>query len=174
MVAFPDIDPVAFSVGPVKVHWYGLMYLFGFGAGWLLGRVRAARDPWRQWSSGAVDDLLFFIALGIIVGGRLGYVVFYDLGRFVDDPSHILRIWQGGMSFHGGLIGVIVAMWWYGRSRGRPFFVVADFVAPLVPPGILFGRLGNFINGNLWGGPSDLPWAMVFPDPRAGGIPRHP
>ncbi len=173
MIAFPDINPVALELGPVKIHWYGLMYLIGFGAAWSLGRIRA-RDPRRDWSGAAVDDLLFYIALGVIVGGRLGYVLFYDLGRFVDDPSLILRIWQGGMSFHGGLLGVMIAMWWFARTRGRRFFAVADFVAPLVPPGIALGRIGNFINGNLWGGPSDLPWAMVFPDPRAGGVARHP
>ena len=173
MIAFPDINPIALELGPVKIHWYGLMYLIGFGIAWALGRIRA-RDPRRDWSAAAVDDLLFYIALGVIVGGRLGYVLFYDLGRFVDDPSLILRIWQGGMSFHGGLLGVMIAMWWFARSRGRRFFAVADFVAPLVPAGIALGRIGNFINGNLWGGPSDLPWAMVFPDPRAGGVPRHP
>jgi phosphatidylglycerol:prolipoprotein diacylglycerol transferase len=173
MIAFPDINPVALELGPVKIHWYGLMYLIGFGAAWSLGRLRA-RDPRRDWSGAAVDDLLFYVALGVIVGGRLGYVLFYDLGRFVDDPSLILRIWQGGMSFHGGLLGVMIAMWWFARTRGRRFCAVADFVAPLVPPGIALGRIGNFINGNLWGGPSDLPWAMVFPDPRAGGVARHP
>ena len=173
MIAYPRIDPVALALGPVKIHWYGLMYLFGFAAGWALGRVRA-RDARRGWSGTQVDDLLFYIALGIILGGRLGYVVFYDFARFLGDPLTIVKIWQGGMSFHGGLIGVIVAMIWYARTRGRPFFQVADFVAPLVPPGIAFGRIGNFINGNLWGAPSDLPWAMVFPGERAGGVPRHP
>jgi phosphatidylglycerol:prolipoprotein diacylglycerol transferase len=173
MIAYPDINPVAIELGPVKIHWYGLMYLLGFATAWWLGRVRA-RDSRRNWSGAAVDDVLFYIALGVIVGGRLGYVLFYDLSRFAGDPSLILRIWQGGMSFHGGLIGVIVAMWWFARTRRRRFFEVADFVAPLVPPGIAFGRIGNFINGNLWGGPSDLPWAMVFPDPRAGGVARHP
>jgi len=173
MIAYPDIDPVAFSLGPVNVHWYGIMYLIGFAAGWWLGRVRA-KDPRTAWSGAMVDDLLFYIALGIIVGGRLGYVLFYDLARFAGDPSMLIKIWQGGMSFHGGLIGVILAMMWYARTRGRPFFAVADFVAPLVPPGIAFGRIGNFINGNLWGAPSDVPWAMVFPNPRAGGVPRHP
>ena len=173
MIAYPEIDPVALQIGVVKIHWYGLMYLVGFATAWALGRMRA-KDPRRDWSGAAVDDLLFYIALGVILGGRLGYVLFYDLGRFVDDPSLIVRIWQGGMSFHGGLIGVMIAMWWFARTRGRTFFAVADFVAPCVAPGIVYGRIGNFINGNLWGGPSDLPWAMVFPDPRAGGVPRHP
>jgi phosphatidylglycerol:prolipoprotein diacylglycerol transferase len=173
MIAYPDIDPVALQIGVVKIHWYGLMYLVGFATAWALGRTRA-KDPQRDWSGAAVDDLLFYIALGVILGGRLGYVLFYDLGRFVDDPSLIVRIWQGGMSFHGGLIGVAIAVWWFARTRGRTFFAVADFVAPCVAPGIVYGRIGNFINGNLWGGPSDLPWAMVFPDARAGGVPRHP
>ena len=173
MIAYPDIDPVAFHVGPVKIHWYGLMYLFGFVVGWWLARVRA-KDPRRNWSGGAVDDLLFYIAIGIILGGRLGYVVFYDFARFVNEPALIFKIWQGGMSFHGALIGVILAMWWFARTRGRRFFDVADFVAPVAGPGLAFGRIGNFINGNLWGAPSDLPWAMVFPHPRAGGVPRHP
>ncbi len=173
MIAYPDINPVAFELGPVKIHWYGLMYLFGFAVAWGLGRIRA-KDSRRGWSGAAVDDLLFYIALGVIIGGRLGYVLFYDFARFVGDPAMIVKIWQGGMSFHGGLIGVIIAMWWFARTRGHRFFAVADFVAPLVPPGIGFGRIGNFINGNLWGGPSDLPWAMVFPNPRAEGIARHP
>lgn len=173
MIAYPDINPVALEIGVVKIHWYGLMYLLGFATAWGLARTRA-KDPRRDWSGAAVDDLLFYIALGVILGGRLGYVMFYDLGRFIDDPSLIVRIWQGGMSFHGGLIGVAIAVWWYARTRGRSFFAVADFVAPCVAPGIVYGRIGNFINGNLWGGPSDLPWAMVFPDARAGGVPRHP
>ena len=173
MIAYPDINPVALEIGVVKIHWYGLMYLVGFATAWGLARFRA-RDPRRDWTGAAVDDLLFYIALGVILGGRLGYVLFYDLGRFIDDPSLIVRIWQGGMSFHGGAIGVIIAVWWFARSRGRTFFAVGDFVAPCVAPGIVYGRIGNFINGNLWGGPSDLPWAMVFPDPRAGGVPRHP
>lgn len=173
MIAYPDIDPVAFHLGPVKIHWYGLMYLFGFIIGWWLGRVRA-KDPRRNWSGVAVDDLLFFIALGVILGGRLGYVLFYDFARFADDPASIVKIWQGGMAYHGALIGIVIAMWWFAKSRGRRFFDVADFLVPLVSPGYALGRIGNFINGNLWGAPSDLPWAMVFPNPRAGGIPRHP
>jgi phosphatidylglycerol:prolipoprotein diacylglycerol transferase len=173
MVAYHDIDPVAIQLGSVKIHWYGLMYLLGFVVGWWLGRIRA-RDAWRNWSGSAVDDLLFYIALGVIIGGRLGYVLFYDFARFAADPAMIVKIWQGGMSFHGALIGVILAVWWFARTRGRRFFDVADFLAPLTCLGLAFGRIGNFINGNLWGAPSDLPWAMVFPDPRAGGVPRHP
>ncbi len=173
MLAYPDIDPVAVQVGPVTVHWYGIMYLVGFGAGWWLGRIRA-RQSWRGFTPVAVDDLLFYVALGIILGGRIGYVLFYGLGDFVHDPLSALRVWDGGMSFHGGLIGVAVACWLFARRTGRTFFQVADFVVPLVPPGLAAGRIGNFINGNLWGAPSELPWAMVFPDPRAGGVPRHP
>ena len=173
MLVHPDFDPVAFAVGPVKVHWYGLMYLLAFAAGWWLGRVRA-RDAWRGWSRDNVGDVLFWVALGVIVGGRLGFMLFYDFERLLANPLSVFMVWQGGMSFHGGLIGVLVAMWWFARSRGRTFFDVADFIAPLVPLGIAAGRFGNFINGRLWGTPSDLPWAMVFQDPRAGGVPRHP
>ncbi len=170
---YPDIDPIAFHLGPLAVHWYGLMYLVGFLAAWWLGRVRA-RDPRRGWDPGEIDDLIFYAALGVVIGGRLGYALFYNLPQYLASPGQLLAVWKGGMSFHGGLTGVLVAMWLYGRKTGRSFFAVADFVAPLVPVGLGAGRLGNFINGELWGKPSDLPWAMVFPDPRAGGIARHP
>ena len=173
MLVHPNFDPVAFALGPVKVHWYGLMYLVAFALGWWLGRVRA-RDAWRGWSRDDVGDVLFYGALGAVAGGRLGYMFFYDFDRLLADPLSLFMVWRGGMSFHGGLLGVIVAMWWFARSRGRGFFEVADFIAPLVPPGLAAGRLGNFINGRLWGSPSDLPWAMVFPDPLAGAVPRHP
>ena len=173
MLMHPNFDPVAVAIGPVKVHWYGLMYLAAFALGWWLGRVRA-REAWRGWSRDDVGDVLFWIALGVVAGGRLGYMLFYELERLVAQPWSVFMVWRGGMSFHGGLIGVMAAMWWFGRSRGRGFFEVADFIAPLVPPGLAAGRLGNFINGRLWGTPSDLPWAMVFPDPRAGDAPRHP
>ncbi len=173
MLAHPRIDPVAFSLGPLKVHWYGLMYLAGFAAGWALGRLRA-RQRWRGFRPADVDDIVFFVVLGIVVGGRLGYLLFYGLDRVLADPSYAFKVWQGGMSFHGGLIGVIVAMAWFARSRGMSFFQVADFIAPLVPPGLFAGRIGNFINGNLWGAPTDLPWGVVFPSPAAGGVPRHP
>ena len=173
MLVHPNFDPVAVTIGPVNVHWYGLMYLIAFGLGWWLGRMRA-RDAWRGWTRDDVGDVLFYVALGVVAGGRLGYMIFYDLERLLSQPWSVFMVWQGGMSFHGGLIGVVVAVLWYGRARGRSLFEVADFIVPLVPPGLAAGRLGNFINGRLWGTPSDLPWAMVFHDPRAGGIPRHP
>ena len=171
MLKYPEFDPVAVQVGPLAVHWYGLMYVVAFGLGWWLGRVRAA-DPARGWRGSDVDDVLFYVALGVVAGGRLGYMLFYNLGDALSEPLSVLRVWEGGMSFHGGLLGVIVAMLLYSRRRSRPFFEVADFIAPLVPLGIAAGRVGNFINGNLWGRPSDLPWAMVFPG--AGELPRHP
>ena len=173
MLAHPNFDPVAIAIGPVKVHWYGLMYLLAFALGWWLGRIRA-QDAWRGWSRDNVSDVLFWIALGVVAGGRLGYMLFYDLERLLANPLSAFMVWRGGMSFHGGLIGVMIATWWFARSRGRGFFEVTDFIAPLAPLGIAAGRLGNFINGRLWGTPSDLPWAMVFHDPRAGEVPRHP
>lgn len=173
MLMHPNFDPVAIAIGPVKVHWYGLMYLIAFALGWWLGRLRA-RDEWRGWSRDNVGDVFFWVALGVVAGGRLGYMFFYDLERLLASPLSLFAVWQGGMSFHGGLIGVLVAMWWFARARGRRFFDVADFIAPLVPLGIAAGRMGNFINGRLWGTPSELPWAMVFHDPRAGEVTRHP
>lgn len=173
MLTYPHIDPVAVQLGPLKIHWYGLMYLVGFVLGWWLGRLRT-KDPTRGWRPEALDDLLLYIALGVIIGGRLGYVLFYDLAHVLQAPLSVFEVWRGGMSFHGGLLGVVVAMWQYGRRRGRTFFEVADFVAPLTPLGLGAGRIGNFINGELWGKPTDVPWAMVFPSPEAGGVPRHP
>ncbi|MBF2761307.1 MAG: prolipoprotein diacylglyceryl transferase [Ectothiorhodospiraceae bacterium AqS1] len=173
MLVHPGFDPVAIEVGPINIHWYGLMYLLAFGCGWWLGR-RRARQEWRGLRPVDVDDLLFYIVLGVVIGGRLGYMFFYEPARLFGDPLSLLMIWQGGMSFHGGMIGVLVAVAWFAKRRGRGFFEITDFIAPLIPPGILAGRIGNFINGRLWGAPSDLPWAMVFPDPSAGGIPRHP
>jgi phosphatidylglycerol:prolipoprotein diacylglycerol transferase len=168
----PAIDPVAISIGPVNVHWYGLMYLVGFLAAWYLGRRRAL--PGSGWDARLVSDLVFYGALGAVLGGRIGYVLFYDLAAVIADPLRALRIWEGGMSFHGGLLGAIVAMALFARSSGKRFFEVADFAAPLVPIGLCAGRIGNFINGELWGRVSEVPWAMVFADPRAGGFPRHP
>ncbi len=162
MLTYPQIDPVALSMGPLQVHWYGLMYLIGFAAAWWLGRVQAGR-PGSGWDPKEVEDLIFYGALGVVLGGRLGYVVFYGFSNFLDNPLYLLKIWEGGMSFHGGLLGVLVALWLYGRKTGRGFFEVGDFTAPLAPVGLLAGRIGNFINGELWGRPADAPWAIRVP-----------
>jgi phosphatidylglycerol:prolipoprotein diacylglycerol transferase len=158
-MVFPEFDPVALQLGPLAVRWYGLMYLAGFAAAWWLGRRRARRRD-EAISPAQVDDLLFYAALGVIVGGRLGYILFYDFASWLADPLQLFRVWEGGMSFHGGFAGVLVAMWWYGRRHGKGFFVLTDFIAPLVPLGLLAGRIGNFINGELWGAPANVPWAM--------------
>jgi phosphatidylglycerol:prolipoprotein diacylglycerol transferase len=171
MLAYPDIDPVAVSIGPLKIHWYGLMYIVGIGTAWWLARWRAARlGP--DWGKEQIDDLVFYSALGLILGGRLGYVLFYNFSSFLQDPVSLFKVWEGGMSFHGGMLGVLTAVWLYGRVRETGFFTLTDFIAPLVPIGLFFGRIGNFINGELWGKPSDVPWAMPFPG--AGPEPRHP
>lgn len=168
---FPTIDPVAISIGPLDIRWYGLMYLFGFlFANWLANR-RAAQTN-NLWSKEQVSDLLFAGFVGVVVGGRVGYVIFYNFDYFIQDPLYLFKVWTGGMSFHGGLIGVISAMLWYARKNQRRFFAVADFIAPLVPFGLGLGRLGNFMNGELWGRVTDVPWAMIFPG--AGNVPRHP
>ena len=160
MLSYPAMDPVAISLGPVNVHWYGLMYLVGFVAGALLGRVRSRRQD-SKWQSQQVWDLLFFIAIGVIVGGRLGYVVFYNLEYYLDRPIEWLFIWSGGMSFHGGLLGVLASLWLFSRRTQKSFLEVGDFVAPLCPLGFGVGRIGNFINQELWGRASEVPWAMV-------------
>jgi phosphatidylglycerol:prolipoprotein diacylglycerol transferase len=171
MLTYPDINPVAISAGPFQVHWYGLMYLVGFLGGWWLGRLRTRR-PGTGWQAVEIGDLLFYVALGVVLGGRVGYTLVYNFPGFIADPLVLFRIWQGGMSFHGGLVGVLIAMWLYARRTGRTFFQVTDFIAPLVPVGLGAGRIGNFINGELWGRPTDLPWGMVFPFVDAQ--PRHP
>ena len=168
---YPSIDPVALSIGPVRLHWYGLMYVFAFAAGWLLGRWRASR-PWNGWKGSDVDDLVSWVMLGVILGARLGYVLFYDLSVYLADPLEIFRVWNGGMSFHGGLLGIVLATWLWGRRHGRSLIDILDFVAPLVPTGLFFGRMGNFINAELWGRPTDSMFGMVFPG--AGDMPRHP
>ena len=162
MLIYPDISPVAVAIGPFEVHWYGLMYLVAFVTGWWLGVIRTRR-PGTEWRAAEISDLVFYFALGAILGGRIGYTLMYNFSGFIDEPTVIFKIWQGGMSYHGGMIGVFVSMWLYGRHTGRSFFQVTDFLAPLVPLGLGAGRLGNFINGELWGSPTTLPWGMVFP-----------
>lgn len=168
----PQIDPVALQLGPLQIQWYGLMYLLGFGAGLALGIWRAKRQQWWGFTVNQVQDLLFYIVLGIIIGGRLGYVLFYQIDLLAQNPLYLLRIWEGGMSFHGGFLGVVLAVILFGKRHKMPMFAVGDFVAPLVPPGIFFGRLGNFINGELWGRPTESAWGMVFP--RVDEVLRHP
>jgi phosphatidylglycerol:prolipoprotein diacylglycerol transferase len=169
MLVHPEFDPVAIHLGPVSIRWYGLMYLVGFAGGLLLARLRAPRYG---LTTRDLDDFLFYVVLGTILGGRLGYVLFYKLHEYLTDPIKIFYLWEGGMSFHGGFLGVIAAMWWFARKKGRHWFEITDFIAPLAPIGLAAGRIGNFINAELWGRPTDVPWAMIFPtvDPQ----PRHP
>jgi phosphatidylglycerol:prolipoprotein diacylglycerol transferase len=177
MLVHPQFDPVAISLGPVQIHWYGLTYLVAFGLFMWLAGLRAQK-PWfadAGWTRKDVEDLLFYGVLGVVLGGRIGYALFYKPGQYLANPLEILQVWKGGMSFHGGLLGVAVAMAWFARSRRRPFLGVMDLVAPCVPTGLASGRLGNFINGELWGRAADasLPWAMVFPQ-SGSATPRHP
>ncbi|MBU1228718.1 MAG: prolipoprotein diacylglyceryl transferase [Proteobacteria bacterium] len=171
MLEFPVIDPVALQIGPLSARWYGIMYAVGFSLAWFLARRRAAK-PGSGWTAMQVDDLITWGVLGVVLGGRLGYVLFYDLSYYLSNPLESLSIWRGGMSFHGGVAGVILVAWLYGRSIGKSLLEVGDFIAPLVPPGLLAGRLGNFINGELWGRVTDSPLGMVFPT--GGPLPRHP
>lgn len=168
----PNIDPVAVQLGPLAIHWYGLMYLGGFLAAWYLGKRRTAQS-WSPLKPADMDDLIFYGAMGVILGGRAGYVLFYNFGQFVDDPLWLFRVWEGGMAFHGGLLGVMIAMWLFARNIGQSMFAVWDFIAPLVPIGLGLGRLGNFIGQELWGRPTDGWFGMVFPrDPSQ--LARHP
>jgi phosphatidylglycerol:prolipoprotein diacylglycerol transferase len=177
MLVHPQFDPVALSLGPLQVHWYGLTYLVAFGLFYLLASMRVRQVPFAAagWARRDVEDLLFWGVLGVIVGGRLGYALFYKGGHYLHNPLEILMVWKGGMSFHGGLLGVVGAMALYARSRGRSFWQVTDLIAPCVPVGLASGRVGNFINGELWGRAADpaLPWAMVFPQ-SGSALARHP
>jgi len=171
---FPEIDPVIFEIGPVALHWYGFMYLLGFLAAWGLGSYRA-KQPNSGWTPEQVSDFLFYGFIGVIIGGRVGYVLFYGLEFWAKDALYIFKIWEGGMSFHGGLLGVAVAGWYFARKNNKSFAALSDFVIPLVPLGLMFGRIGNFINGELWGRQADPDFflAMRFPqDPL--GLLRHP
>lgn len=195
VLVHPQFDPIAFSLGPLAVHWYGLMYVIAFTLFVSLGAWRAKNGPIAGWAKKDVEALLFNGVLGVVLGGRLGYVLFYKFGYYLAHPLEIVALWQGGMSFHGGFLGVLAGLWLFGRRTGRSFLQVGDFVAPLVPLGLAAGRLGNFINGELWGrvASPDARWAMIFPqaaaedraaalaDPalmaqlsRYGGLPRHP
>ncbi|MCL7715102.1 prolipoprotein diacylglyceryl transferase [Stenotrophomonas mori] len=163
MIYLHDIDPIAFSLGPIKVHWYGIMYLLGFAAAWWLGRsrIRAGRLP--GVGMNGFSDLLFYAMLGVVLGGRIGYMLFYATADFLHNPLILLRVWEGGMSFHGGLLGVMAAGWWWTRKHALHYFDTLDFVAPLVPLGLGFGRLGNFVGGELWGKFTNAGWGVVFP-----------
>jgi phosphatidylglycerol:prolipoprotein diacylglycerol transferase len=171
MLTYPNINPVAFYLGALPVHWYGLMYLFGFASTWILATYRA-RYSKGLWTEEHVSDLIFYGALGVILGGRIGYMIFYNWPVLLHDPFSLLKIWQGGMAFHGGLLGVLIALWLFSRKYHKTFFEVTDFLAPFVPIGLGAGRIGNFINGELWGKVTQQPWGMVFPT--GGPLPRHP
>jgi phosphatidylglycerol---prolipoprotein diacylglyceryl transferase len=177
LLQYPKIDPIAFHIGPLAVHWYGLMYLFGILGGWFLGVHRAFK--WQTLWTGdkkvireQLADFAFYIAFGVIIGGRVGSMLFYNIHAFLHNPLTLFEIWDGGMSFHGGMLGVFVAVALYGRKHQQAFFDLTDFIAPLIPIGLGLGRLGNFINDELWGRVTHVPWGMVFPT--GGPLPRHP
>lgn len=166
------IDPIAVSLGPLQVHWYGLMYLMAFASAWWLGSLRA-RTEGSGWTEKQLSDLIFYCALGVILGGRMGYVLFYHFDYFLTDPLWLLAVWEGGMSFHGGLLGVTAVILWFARREHKSLLQLGDFVAPLVPLGLAAGRIGNFIGGELWGRATDQSWGVIFP--RAGDqLARHP
>ena len=172
MLVHPQFDPIAFQLGPLAVRWYGLMYLAAFAQFWLLGRYRAQKNAFLGWQPKDVEDLLFYGVLGVIIGGRLGEVLLYHPDYYLANPLEAFAVWKGGMSFHGGFLGVLAAVWWWARKMHRPYLAVTDFIAPLVPLGYAFGRIGNFINAELVGRPASVPWAMVFPN--VDNVPRHP
>jgi len=172
MLIHPQFDPVALHLGPLAIRWYGLTYLTAFLMFLFLGRWRIANQPWTAWTPKMLDDVLFYGVLGVVLGGRLGYVLFYKPGEYFADPLSIFKVWEGGMSFHGGFLGVILAMMLFAHRRKITWLAVTDFIAPLVPLGLGAGRIGNFINGELWGQATTVPWAMIFP--QVDMTPRHP
>lgn len=177
---FPDIDPIAFRIFGWPIHWYALTYLLGFAIAYVLMRIRLRHEPYRSiskpspWTPELIEDILLYAIGGVLIGGRLGYCFFYKPAEYLADPLAIIRIWDGGMSFHGGAIGVVVGLAILAWRQKRPFLQLGDFLVPTVPLGLAAGRIGNFINGELWGreAPADLPWAMIFPG--GGDVPRHP
>lgn len=172
MLVHPQFDPVALQIGPVAVHWYGLMYLVGFGLVWLLGRWRINAGK-TDLTLRDLEDLIFYSVVGVVIGGRLGYALFYKPAEYLANPIELLYVWQGGMSFHGGLLGVVLVLFLFARKKGKPLLAVGDFLAPLIPLGLAAGRLGNFINGELWGRATSMPWGMVFPQ-SGDNLARHP
>ena len=173
MIEFPEISPIAFELGPLRVHWYGLSYLIGIGLGWIYLHKYVSRYQ-EGWPRNSIDDLVFCCSLGAVLGGRAGYVLFYDFSHFLLDPISIFEVWKGGMSFHGGLIGVTLAILYLAFRTDRSVLTISDFVVPAIPIGLGFGRLANFVNQELWGIPSNLPWAVIFSTPSSGYVPRHP
>ena len=171
MLTYPQFDPVALSLGPLSIHWYGIMYIIAFGGAWALATYRVKRVE-ESWTSEQISDLVFYGALGAVLGGRLGSVFFYNFGQFLNDPLWLFRVWEGGMSFHGGFLGVLIAFYFYTRSINKDYWSTIDFIAPFVPFGLGAGRLGNFIGGELWGKPTEVAWGMVFP--HVDQLPRHP
>ncbi|MDM8547017.1 prolipoprotein diacylglyceryl transferase [Candidatus Venteria ishoeyi] len=171
MLNYPQINPIMLELGPLQIHWYGMMYLLAFSLGWGLAMHRA-RQPWTPYHAEQIGDLVFYVAIGAVLGGRLGYILFYNFSVYLQSPLDIFKIWQGGMSFHGGLLGVIAVLAWYAKNQQRGFFETTDFIAPMVPLGLGLGRIGNFINGELWGAPTSAPWGMVFR--HVDSLPRHP
>ena len=168
MLNYPEIDPIIFSIGPLAVRWYGLMYVLGFVGAWMLARQRA-QQSWSVIKPNQVDDLIFYGMLGVILGGRVGYSLVYGWEYWLDDPLYVFKITKGGMSFHGGLAGVMIALWLYGRTLGKGMWQVGDFIAPMIPIGLGTGRIGNFINGELWGKPTDVAWSF-----NVNGVGLHP
>lgn len=171
MTYLHQIDPIALSIGPLQIHWYGIMYLLGFGAAWFLGRSRTLAGRLPGVDMNGFSDLLFYAMLGVVIGGRVGYMLFYGFSELVAHPLSLFKVWEGGMSFHGGLLGVLVAVLWWSRKSRLPFFDVVDFVAPLVPLGLGFGRLGNFVGGELWGKFTEAGWGVIFPHAPLSDIP---
>jgi len=170
MIPYPNINPVLLKIGPLKIHWYGITYLVGFLCAWLLAKHRNKTTT--KWSDKALSDLIFYGFLGAVLGGRVGYMLFYKSADLISEPWSLFKVWDGGMSFHGGLLGGMLAVWLYRKKLGVSFFTITDFVVPLAPLGLAAGRIGNFINNELWGRTTDVPWGMVFPG--AGPLPRHP